>query len=616
MASATWAWAIWAATGTVRTSTTTGTSIAWGRACGMSTCGMRRFNNVHYNSYAVNSRLGPRVSYNGGKGGVRYYAAAGRAGGSAGAADCADAVAGAGPARSRAESAAVLHGQPWPAGDCGGTEAVRGGARDCGAGADGNAAATGAEREPARTDVEPARAAGAAGTTGAARTDGGWPTWRIAGRAPATAGAPTLGDPARAAGTVPTTTGAAGTAHDRRRRADRNRSSLPGLKNRHGRRNRIPNPRCGNRNPRRGNRRCGHSQSGEHSRKLARSRRPGHNRRCSHARRHPRNRVHSTRRSIPNRKRLAWVGIGRAAGCGPYRPRQTGRGRVSRISIRERENREGPMRRSILTTILTAGALGLGMGSRPARAQTATSQPQAATTAQSPPPTSTPATVAATPAAAGTRTTSAAAARQARMRARRARQAYGTAESRPEAGRCIPLDRAPRSRGRNNGAGSVVCATAAGASGEADERATTGAACIHQGAAADAGGAAHPGLAGRPTPAVCTGDSSARGAAGRRGHPGSSGTGADNAQAGDATGFRFAAASSVFAAKPSSVAASAGSGAAAEPAQDNAAVGARSRQGVVCGDFSSKEKANKMVLVRRCPTLLPNPTGSAFCIST
>ncbi|HEX4650447.1 MAG TPA: hypothetical protein VH250_02975 [Granulicella sp.] len=30
------------------------------------------FNNVHYNSYAVNSRLGPRVSYNGGNGGVRY----------------------------------------------------------------------------------------------------------------------------------------------------------------------------------------------------------------------------------------------------------------------------------------------------------------------------------------------------------------------------------------------------------------------------------------------------------------------------------------------------------------------------------------------------------------
>jgi hypothetical protein len=29
------------------------------------------FNNVHYNSYAVNTRIGPRVSYNGGNGGVR-----------------------------------------------------------------------------------------------------------------------------------------------------------------------------------------------------------------------------------------------------------------------------------------------------------------------------------------------------------------------------------------------------------------------------------------------------------------------------------------------------------------------------------------------------------------
>ncbi len=29
------------------------------------------FNNVHYNNYAVNTRLGPRVSYNGGNGGVR-----------------------------------------------------------------------------------------------------------------------------------------------------------------------------------------------------------------------------------------------------------------------------------------------------------------------------------------------------------------------------------------------------------------------------------------------------------------------------------------------------------------------------------------------------------------
>jgi hypothetical protein len=89
--------------------------------------------------------------------------------------------------------------------------------------------------------------------------------------------------------------------------------------------------------------------------------------------------------------------------------------------LNERENREGPMRRGILTTILIAGAL--IPGSRLALAQTVTSQPKAApATAQNPVTTtaasSTVTTASSTTTAAASKRTLTAAARRRRIRAR------------------------------------------------------------------------------------------------------------------------------------------------------------------------------------------------------
>jgi hypothetical protein len=148
-----------------------------------------------------------------------------------------------------------------------------------------------------------------------------------------------------------------------------------------------------------------------------------------------------------------------------------------------------------------------------------------------------------------------------------AKGACTPAESRPGAGKCVPLDRSPRHRERSDGAGSVVCTTAARAGGEVDERSATGAASVQQNTATDAGGASHPGLAGRSTAALCAGDSAACGVAGRAGHPGSTRTGADDAEADTAAGSLIAAESTAAGA------------AATESAEFAAAVGAAS-----CGE--------------------------------